>query len=146
MVSRYNFTIPHPSIEYLLNKFNTTLTQNRDQKEMESNMRKTKIICTLGPATDKNGIIKDLILQGMDVARFNFSHGDHNEHLQRLKKVQKLRDELNIPVATLMDTKGPEVRIGNFKEKKVQLKAGQLFSLTTRDVEGDETGFIATIA
>lgn len=105
---------------------------------MESNMRKTKIICTLGPATDKNGIIKDLILQGMDVARFNFSHGDHNEHLQRLKKVQKLRDELNIPVATLMDTKGPEVRIGNFKEKKVQLKAGQLFSLTTRDVEGDE--------
>lgn len=101
-------------------------------------MRKTKIICTLGPATDKNGIIKDLILQGMDVARFNFSHGDHNEHLQRLKKVQKLRDELNIPVATLMDTKGPEVRIGNFKEKKVQLKAGQLFSLTTRDVEGDE--------
>lgn len=105
---------------------------------MESNMRKTKIICTLGPATDKNGIIKDLILQGMDVARFNFSHGDHNEHLQRLKKVQKLRDELNIPVATLMDTKGPEVRIGNFKEKKVQLKAGQLFSLTIRDVEGDE--------
>ena len=101
-------------------------------------MRKTKIICTLGPATDKNGIIKDLILQGMDVARFNFSHGDHNEHLQRLKKVQKLRDELNIPVSTLMDTKGPEVRIGNFKEKKVQLKAGQLFSLTTRDVEGDE--------
>lgn len=101
-------------------------------------MRKTKIICTLGPATDKNGIIKDLLLQGMDVARFNFSHGDHNEHLQRLKKVQKLRDELNIPVATLMDTKGPEVRIGNFKEKKVQLKAGQLFSLTTRDVEGDE--------
>ena len=102
-------------------------------------MRKTKIICTLGPATDKKGVLRNLILRGMDVARFNFSHGDHNEHLQRLRNIEKLREELDVPVATLMDTKGPEVRIGNFKEKSVQLKAGQIFSLTTREIEGDET-------
>lgn len=103
-------------------------------------MRKTKIICTLGPSTDNDEILKELILQGMDVARFNFSHGDHNEHLQRLRKIEKFREELKIPVATLMDTRGPEVRIGNFKDnQKIKLKAGQLFSLTTKDVEGDDT-------
>ena len=103
-------------------------------------MRKTKIICTLGPSTDKGDVLKELMLQGMDVARFNFSHGNHDEHLKRLKKIEKYREELNIPVAALMDTKGPEIRIGTFKDdKKIQLKAGQLFSLTTRDIEGDET-------
>lgn len=103
-------------------------------------MRKTKIICTLGPSTDNDKILKELILQGMDVARFNFSHGDHNEHLQRLRKIEEFREELKIPVATLMDTRGPEVRIGDFKDnQKVQLKAGQLFSLTTKDVVGDNT-------
>jgi len=102
-------------------------------------MRKTKIICTLGPSTDNEEIIKQLILEGMDVARFNFSHADYEEHLRRLRMIEKYRKELNIPVATLMDTKGPEIRIGTFKEKKVQLKAGQLFTLTSRNVEGDET-------
>lgn len=103
-------------------------------------MRKTKIICTLGPSTDNDDIIKELIHLGMDVARFNFSHGDHNEHLGRLKRIDKFRNEMNIPVATLMDTKGPEVRIGNFKDNQpVQLNAGQEFILTTRDIEGDET-------
>lgn len=103
-------------------------------------MRKTKIICTLGPSTDNDDILKEMIRLGMDVARFNFSHGDHNEHLGRLRKIEQFRDELKIPVATLMDTKGPEIRIGTFKEdQKIKLKTGQQFILTTRDVEGDET-------
>jgi pyruvate kinase len=103
-------------------------------------MRKTKIICTLGPSTENEDVLREMMRLGMDVARFNFSHGDYNEHLKRLRKIEKLRNELNIPVATLMDTKGPEVRIGTFKDNKVvQLKAGQQFILTTREVEGDET-------
>lgn len=103
-------------------------------------MRKTKIICTLGPSTDNDEIMKEMIRLGMDVARFNFSHGDHNEHLGRLKKIEQFREDMNIPIATLMDTKGPEIRIGTFKDnKKVNLKAGQQFVLTTREVEGDET-------
>jgi pyruvate kinase len=103
-------------------------------------MRKTKIICTLGPSTDNDDIMKELIHLGMDVARFNFSHGDHNEHLKRLRKIEQLREEMGIPIATLMDTKGPEVRIGSFKDNQaVELSAGQQFILTTRDVEGDET-------
>ncbi len=102
-------------------------------------MRKTKIICTLGPSTDKGDVLRELIITGMDVARFNFSHGDHEEHLGRLKRIEALREELNIPVATLLDTKGPEIRIGNFKEdKKIHLTEGQIFTLTTRDIEGDE--------
>ena len=103
-------------------------------------MRKTKIICTLGPSTDKDNILKELIRSGMDVARFNFSHANHEEHLGRLKKIEKFREELNIPVATLLDTKGPEIRIGDFKDnKRIQLKEGQTFTLTTRPIEGDET-------
>jgi pyruvate kinase len=103
-------------------------------------MRKTKIICTLGPSTDNDDVLRELVLSGMDVARFNFSHADHEEHLGRLRKIEKLREELNIPVATLLDTKGPEIRIGTFQDnKKVQLTAGQTFALTTRAVEGDET-------
>ncbi|NLK26807.1 MAG: pyruvate kinase [Clostridiales bacterium] len=102
-------------------------------------MRKTKIICTLGPSTDKGEVLRELIITGMDVARFNFSHGDHEEHLGRLQRIEALREELNIPVATLLDTKGPEIRIGNFKEdKKILLTEGQIFTLTTNDIEGDE--------
>ncbi len=103
-------------------------------------MRKTKIICTLGPSTDNDKVLKELILAGMDVARFNFSHANHEEHLGRLKRIEKLRKELNIPIATLLDTKGPEIRIGTFKDdKKIQLKEGQTFTLTSREVEGDES-------
>ncbi len=103
-------------------------------------MRKTKIICTLGPSTDNDQVLKELILSGMDVARFNFSHANHEEHLGRLKKIEKYREELGIPVATLLDTKGPEIRIGTFKDnKKVHLKEGQTFTLTSRDVIGDES-------
>lgn len=103
-------------------------------------IRKTKIICTLGPSAEEEDVLREMILAGMDVCRFNFSHADHEEHLGRLKKIEKLREELGIPVATLLDTKGPEVRIGTFKDnKKIQLTEGQIFTLTTREIEGDET-------
>lgn len=103
-------------------------------------MRKTKIICTLGPSTDDENVLRELMLAGMDVARFNFSHADHTEHLNRLHMIEKLREELNIPVATLLDTKGPEIRLGSFKNnKKILLKEGQIFTLTSRQVDGDET-------
>ncbi|MDF2543241.1 MAG: pyruvate kinase Pyk [Herbinix sp.] len=101
-------------------------------------MRKTKIICTLGPSTDNDNVLRELVLNGMDVARFNFSHACHEEHLGRYQKILKLRDELNIPVATLLDTKGPEIRIGTFASGKIQLKEGQTFTLTIDDIEGDE--------
>ena len=99
-------------------------------------MRKTKIICTLGPSTDKEGVLRDLIANGMNVARFNFSHGSHEEHLGRLEKLKALREELGKPVAALLDTKGPEIRLMDFKNGVENLVAGQTFTLTTRDVEG----------
>ena len=99
-------------------------------------MRKTKIICTLGPSTDKEGVLRDLIANGMNVARFNFSHGSHEEHLGRLEKLKALREELGKPVAALLDTKGPEIRLKDFKNGVENLVTGQTFTLTTRDVEG----------
>ena len=102
-------------------------------------MRKTKIVCTLGPATDKEGVLREMMLSGMNVARFNFSHGTHSEHKVRLDAVKALREELDLPVAAMLDTKGPEVRLRNFKNGSVELTAGQAFTLTTEDVEGDET-------
>ena len=99
-------------------------------------MRKTKIICTLGPSTDKEGVLRDLIANGMNVARFNFSHGSHEEHLGRFEKLKALREELGKPVAALLDTKGPEIRLKDFKNGVENLVAGQTFTLTTRDVEG----------
>ena len=99
-------------------------------------MRKTKIICTLGPSTDKEGVLRDLIANGMNVARFSFSHGSHEEHLGRLEKLKALREELGKPVAALLDTKGPEIRLKDFKNGVENLVAGQTFTLTTRDVEG----------
>lgn len=102
-------------------------------------IRKTKIICTLGPATDKGDILKQLIQEGMNVARFNFSHGDHEEQGGRMKQINKLVDELAIPVAKLLDTKGPEIRIGEFEHGSVTLKEGQRFTLTTNDVIGNDT-------
>lgn len=99
-------------------------------------MRKTKIVCTLGPSTDNPEVMRKMIEAGMDVARFNFSHGDHQEHLGRLNMLVPLREELNRPVAALLDTKGPEIRLRNFAAGKEMLEAGQTFTLTTRDVEG----------
>lgn len=102
-------------------------------------MRKTKIICTLGPATDNDEILRQLMLNGMDVARINMSHQDHKTHKKRIDAVKKLREELGLPVALLLDTKGPEIRTGNFNAPKVHLEKGQTFTLTTEDVMGDET-------
>jgi len=102
-------------------------------------MRKTKVVCTLGPSTDKEGILKELILAGMNVARMNFSHGNHEEQLARYEQLVQLRKELNKPIAALLDTKGPEIRIGTFKEGRITLQKGQSFTLTTREVEGDES-------
>ena len=99
-------------------------------------MRKTKIICTLGPSTDKEGVLRELVANGMNVARFNFSHGSHEEHLGRLEKLKSIREELGKPVAALLDTKGPEIRLKDFKNGTEMLEAGQMFTLTTREVEG----------
>ena len=99
-------------------------------------MRKTKIICTLGPSTDKEGVLETLIQEGMDVARFNFSHGSHREQKERLIKLQEIRERLGRPVAALLDTKGPEIRIRTSKEGKVELVEGQEFTLTSEDIEG----------
>lgn len=103
-------------------------------------MKKTKIICTMGPNTNDRELIKQLALHGMDIARFNFSHGDHDEQAGRFALVESVREELNIPIATLLDTKGPEIRTGDLKDdKKVTLEEGQKFTLTTRDVLGDQS-------
>ena len=99
-------------------------------------MRKTKIICTLGPSTDQEGVLRELVANGMNVARFNFSHGSHEEHLGRFEKLKAIREELGKPVAALLDTKGPEIRLKDFKNGTEMLEAGQTFTLTTRDVEG----------
>ncbi len=100
-------------------------------------MRKTKIICTLGPATDSPEMIRKLILAGMNAARFNFSHGTHDEHFTRLNMFTSVRDSLGVPVATILDTKGPEIRVKKF-DHPVELKTGNQFILTCEDVIGDE--------
>ncbi len=105
---------------------------------MTTPIRKTKIICTMGPNLFEKGLIPDLMKAGMNVARFNFSHGDHASHKINHDTVCRIRDELGLPVATLLDTKGPEVRVKSFKEGKVQLQPGQLFILTADECEGDE--------
>ena len=100
-------------------------------------MRKTKIVCTLGPSTDREGVLREMIRAGMNVARFNFSHGTHAEHKARLDALKALREELDAPVAAMLDTKGPEVRLKDFAGGRVHLTAGQEFTLTTVQVEGD---------
>ncbi|XOQ48869.1 MAG: pyruvate kinase [Eubacteriales bacterium] len=102
-------------------------------------MRKTKIICTLGPATDNGDVLRQLMLAGMDVARLNFSHQTAAEQKVRADAVKKLRRELGLPVALLLDTKGPEIRLKEFSKPKVTLKAGDKFTLTNRDIVGNET-------
>lgn len=99
--------------------------------------RKTKIVCTLGPATDDEKVMRRLIEEGMNVARFNFSHGSHEEQMGRLKMLRKLRGELKRPIAALLDTKGPEIRLMEFAEGKVELEDGQTFTLTTEEIAGD---------
>ena len=100
-------------------------------------MRKTKIVCTMGPATDREGVLLELIQSGMDVARFNFSHGSHEEQEKRMEMLRKLRKQCDRPVAMLLDTKGPEIRTGCFEEGKATLEQGQQFTLTCREVMGN---------
>lgn len=98
-------------------------------------MRKTKIVCTIGPATDDENIMRELMLAGMNVARFNFSHGEYATHEKRFCEVEKLRKELDLPVATLLDTKGPEIRLGKFvDDKPVEIHDGDIYTLTTEDL------------
>ena len=95
-------------------------------------MRKTKIICTIGPASENEEMLRKLIEAGMNVARFNFSHGTHEEHEKKFRRVVRMRREMGLPVATLLDTKGPEIRLRDFEGGKVVLEKGQTF--TTRCV------------
>ena len=101
-------------------------------------MRKTKIICTLGPSTDKDGVLEKLVKEGMNVARFNFSHGLHDEQKGRIDSLKKIRTRLGKPVAALLDTKGPEIRIREFENGKITLKEGQEFTLTAEEIVGNE--------
>ena len=100
-------------------------------------MRKTKIVCTLGPATNDVEIMKQLIQNGMDAARINFSHGTYETHAETIAKLKQAREELNAPIPLILDTKGPEIRVKTFKEDKVRLEEDATFTLTTREVEGD---------
>lgn len=100
--------------------------------------KKTKIVCTLGPASMSREMIKELALSGMDIARLNFSHDVHSSHLDRINTIKSVREELNIPIAILLDTKGPEIRTTLLKDDKVTLVKGQEFTLTTEDITGDE--------
>ena len=101
-------------------------------------MRKTKIICTIGPASENEETLKKMCLAGMNVARLNFSHGTHEEQQKKIDLIKKVRTELNLPIAILLDTKGPEYRIRTFKDGKVYVNAGDKFTFTVDEVEGDE--------
>lgn len=102
-------------------------------------MRKTKIICTIGPASSDEGILERMCAAGMNVVRLNFSHGTHEEHQRRIDAVKRVRERLHMPIAIMLDTKGPEYRVGTFHNEKVMLEDGQVFTFTTRDIEGDAT-------
>ena len=102
-------------------------------------MRKTKIICTIGPASENEAVLTQMCLAGMNVARLNFSHGDHEEHERKIALVKAVREKLNMPIAIMLDTKGPEYRIRTFKNGKVEVHDGDTFTFTTDEVEGDET-------
>ena len=99
-------------------------------------MRKTKIICTLGPSSESEEKLREIMLAGMNVARFNFSHGSHEEHTKRFDRVMKISGELGFQKATLLDTKGPEIRLKDIEGGKTVLESGQTFTLTTEDMMG----------
>ena len=102
-------------------------------------LRKTKIVCTIGPASSDENTIKEMCKAGMNVARLNFSHNTHSDHAERIETIKKVREELNLPIAILLDTKGPEYRIKTFKNDKIFLNAGDKFIFTSEEIEGDET-------
>ena len=107
-------------------------------------MRRTKIVCTLGPASSSEEVMEELLKAGMNVARLNFSHGTHEEHLKRIQLIRTVREKLNLPIAIMLDTKGPEYRIKTFGNGPVTLRDGGLFTLTTEDVQGDESRVAVT--
>ena len=109
-------------------------------------MRKTKIVCTLGPATEDKEIIREMIRCGMNVARLNFSHNTHEDHARRIQMIRELRQELETPIALLLDTKGPEIRLSDFEGGRVEIKQGQCFTLTTRDIVGNTEEAAVTYA
>ena len=109
-------------------------------------LRKTKIICTIGPASENEETLTAMCQAGMNVARLNFSHGTHEEHLKRIQLIKKVREKLNLPIAIMLDTKGPEYRIKTFAHGPVTLRDGELFTLTTDDIQGDETRVAVTYA
>jgi pyruvate kinase len=102
-------------------------------------MRKTKIVCSIGPASESEEVLRGLCLAGMNVARLNFSHGTYEEHRKRIDVIKKVRDELNLPIAIMLDTKGPEFRIKTFAEGKINIDEGDKFTFTTDEVIGDKT-------
>ena len=105
---------------------------------MINNIKKTKIVCTLGPVSENEETLRELIKNGLNVCRLNFSHGSHEEHKGRMDLVKKLREELNMPTAILLDTKGPEIRTGKFDVPEVLLEEGQTFTITMKDVMGNK--------
>lgn len=109
-------------------------------------MRKTKIICTIGPACENEETLTQMCLNGMNVARLNFSHGTHEEHQYKIDLIKKVREKLNLPIGIMLDTKGPEYRIKTFENKKVFVKDGDTFTFTTEDIVGDETRVSVTYA
>lgn len=102
-------------------------------------MRKTKIICTIGPSSANEQVLTEMCLNGMNVARLNFSHGTHKEHAENIALIKKVREKLDLPIAIILDTRGPEYRIGTFKDEQVNVKTGAKFTFTIRDIVGDET-------
>lgn len=101
-------------------------------------MKKTKIVATIGPASESEDNLRKLFLNGVNVCRLNFSHGNHDEHLVRMVNIKKIREEMNLPIAIMLDTKGPEIRLGDFKDGIIELEQDDIFTLTTRDILGDQ--------
>ena len=106
--------------------------------QIPEHLKKTKIVCTIGPSSEAPEVLEELVKSGMNVARLNFSHGTHEEHLEKIKTIRKIRRKLNVPVAIMLDTKGPEIRTGNYDVKEIYLKPDDIFTLTTRDVVGNQ--------
>ncbi len=102
-------------------------------------MKKTKIVCTIGPASESQDILRELFLNGLNVCRLNFSHGSHEEHKRRIDNIKMVREELNMPIGIMLDTKGPEIRLGDFKNGTIEIEEGDILTLTTRDILGDKS-------
>ena len=101
-------------------------------------MKKTKIVATIGPASESEEVLRELFSNGLNVCRLNFSHGTHEEHQERIDRIKRIREDMNLPIAIMLDTKGPEIRLGDFENDQIELNQGDTFTLTTRDIMGNE--------